>query len=280
MQLSERVQVSLPFETEDELDLYQKVVRPLRQNRQLRQTLLDLLSLVRDKPLEVEALLNGENLVAQDQYAKDFMNDAKLLEQNLINVNSKLNQTYHGMASTPVDSMLSGIIKNSLHQTQNLETSQPATPEPATPEPGVLNTDELKQQITQSVMDSVLPSIKNMLDDLKKESITHNNNTTPISAPVPEDKPIFNPLNPTKPVSPQPTQPTPEPVTEPLEPAPTSGFQIRDFDEDEEDLLNLGNTENSSTQNLQSVEQEPTNLDSANDFITKMMLEAAQNSLG
>ena len=275
MQLSERVQVSLPFETEDELDLYQKVVRPLRQNRQLRQTLLDLLSLVRDKPLEVEALLNGENLVAQDQYSKDFINRAKLLEQNLINVNSKLHQTYHDMASTPVDSMLSGIIKNPLHQTQNLETSQPATPEL-----GVLNTDELKQQITQSVMNSVLPSIKTMLDDLKKESITHNNNTTPISAPVPEDKPIFTPPTPTKPVSPQPTQPTPEPVTEPLEPAPTSGFQIRDFDEDEEDLLNLGNTENTSTQNLQSVEQEPTNLDAENDFITKMMLEAAQNSLG
>lgn len=275
MQLSERVQVSLPFETEDELDLYQKVVRPLRQNRQLRQTLLDLLSLVRDKPLEVEALLNGENLVAQDQYAKDFINKAKLLEQNLINVNNKLHQTYHGMASTPVDSMLSGIIKNPLNQTQNIETSQHTALEP-----GVLNTDELKQQITQSVMDSVLPSIKNMLDDLKKESITHNNNTTPISAPVPEDKPIFTPHTPTKPVNPQPTQPTPEPVTEPLEPAHTSGFQIRDFDEDEEDLLNLGNTENSSTQNLQSVEQEPTNLDSANDFITKMMLEAAQNSLG
>ena len=275
MQLSERVQVSLPFETEDELDLYQKVVRPLRQNRQLRQTLLDLLSLVRDKPLEVEALLNGENLVAQDQYAKDFMNDAKLLEQNLINVNSKLNQTYHGMASTPVDSMLSGIIKNPLNQTQNLEMSQLTAVEP-----GVLNTDELKQQITQSVMDSVLPSIKNMLDDLKKESITQNNNTTPISAPVPEDKPIFTQPNPTKPVNPQPTQPTPEPVTKPLEPAPTSGFQIRDFDEDEEDLLNLGNTENSSTQNLQSVEQEPTNLNAENDFITKMMLEAAQNSLG
>lgn len=275
MQPSERVQVSLPFETEDELDLYQKVVFPLRQNRQLRQTLLDLLSLLRDKPLEIEALLNGENLAAQDEYAKDFMDEARLLEQNLININSKLNQTYHGLATTPVDSILSSMV-------QEQQTPQPdiTVPTPTHPDTGVLNTEEIKQQITKSVLDAVLPNIKDMLDDLKTGIISQQQSTpTHPDTPI---EPLSSSTQPTTNFEPKPKliQESVKPVTPPLEPATSSGFKIRDFDEEDEDLLNLDNNTVSGGTKVQSQPVKPTPSDTDTDFITKMMMEAAESSLG
>lgn len=275
MQPSERVQVSLPFETEDELDLYQKVVFPLRQNRQLRQTLLDLLSLLRDKPLEIEALLNGENLVAQDEYAKDFMDEARLLEQNLININSKLNQTYHGLATTPVDSILSSMI-------QDQQTPQPdiTVPAPTQSDTGVFNTEEIKQQITKSVLDTVLPNIKDMLDDLKTGIISQQQST-----PTHQDTPIEPLSSSTQPTTnfepkPQLIQESVKPDSYPLEPNTSSGFKIRDFDEKDEDLLNLDNNTVSGGTKVQSQPVKPTPSDTDTDFITKMMMEAAESSLG
>ena len=253
-----RVQVSLNFDDENTIETYNKVVVPLRENKQLRNTIIDLLSLYRDRPLEIEALLNGENLVAQDEYAREFMTSAQSLEINLNRLENKMNNLHHNL-----DESLSGGILQNLSVNQSPIDSQSGVLSPTTKETQQLpDLSELKQELTREIMSAVLPSMKNMLDDFTKSISAQSNTDLEIPKYTSNTTSEIPQYKPTKASTSQSVPNDSDNVSTETKP------QYRILDLEEEDETPTKTEELGDDDSLDE------------DFIVQMMAQAADSSLG
>lgn len=260
----ERVQVSLNFETDYDLETYDEVIVGLKENKQLRSTILELLGLLKDKPLEVEALLNGENLVPQDDYAKNFLADARNLENKIQQIDLLLNEKYKNMSQDSTSDLLGNLSKSEV----GVLKSNSNKPEEEIDNPK-LDIKGLKEEISRDVVSQLLPNIKDMLDDFKSSMSLGISSDTIISEKEHKSS-VEN-------VHVQTEKPKEQIVEKPSSDKDnvSSNSKFRIFDIDEDDILKQDKQESSLEP---FVEDEEDSMDM--DYITKMLSEASEQSLG
>lgn len=116
--MSKRIQTSLNFETQEELEVFEELVKPLKTNNQLRQTLISLLTLYHKYPAVIEGLHRGGEVTVADP-------DTQALQDKVSHAQTKLDLfgLYLANIGDTVDSLSPANIDATLNNFKQVEAT-------------------------------------------------------------------------------------------------------------------------------------------------------------
>lgn len=198
--MSKRQQISLEFETTEELETYENLVLPLKNNRQLKSTLVELLNMYYHNMALFEALSLGGTFTATNPLAEDFMQQTEKATSKLEMFELFLNQTSATVESFNPDNITDTTLKfKRFENTVNSITDGKVNPSDIDFEPQtqtMSNLEPVQQTPTQAVapqinMEELTASLsKALLPDLLKAMQQQAPQVQQTSAPTPVPTPV------------------------------------------------------------------------------------------
>lgn len=198
--MSKRQQISLEFETTEELETYENLVLPLKNNRQLKSTLVELLNMYYHNMALFEALSLGGTFTATNPLAEDFMQQTEKATSKLEMFELFLNQTSATVESFNPDNITNTTLKfKRFENTVNSITDGKVNPSDIDFEPQtqtMSNLEPVQQTPTQAVapqinMEELTASLsKALLPDLLKAMQQQAPQVQQTSAPTPVPTPV------------------------------------------------------------------------------------------
>lgn len=156
--MGKRVQVSLNFESEEELATFEDVVIPYKRNQQLRPLLLGLLNLVQTNPEVMEALLDGEKVIPFDKNAQNYLDTASKLDQSAKEFDQNVSSLGADLKLLSGDDVVDAVLN-----AKNKRLKENAPEVQSSLNPSIV--EEIKKIVSDSLKDAVGKTLVNSADD-------------------------------------------------------------------------------------------------------------------
>lgn len=165
------MQTSLHFETTEEIEVFEQLVKPLRDNNQLRQTLISLLVLYHKHPAVIEGLHRGGQVTVADAVTQELQDKVSLVQTKV-----DLFNIYLDNVSSDIDQLSPENIDQTLTQFKAFEQStlQTEVPEVQSVQE-VPATSDLKEYIASIIREEMnlvkqeLTGVREIPTDLQPE---------------------------------------------------------------------------------------------------------------
>ena len=178
------MQTSLHFETTEEIEVFEQLVKPLRDNNQLRQTLISLLVLYHKHPAVIEGLHRGGQVTVADTVTQELQDKVSLVQTKV-----DLFNIYLDNVSNDIDQLSPENIDQTLEQFKAFEHSTMQTEAPEIQQmQEVPAASDLKEYIASIIREEMnlvkqeLVGVREVTTDLQPEI----KETTVLLVPEPE----------------------------------------------------------------------------------------------
>lgn len=178
------MQTSLHFETTEEIEVFEQLVKPLRDNNQLRQTLISLLVLYHKHPAVIEGLHRGGQVTVADAVTQELQDKVSLVQTKV-----DLFNIYLDNVSSDIDQLSPENIDQTLAQFKAFEHSTMQTEAPEIQQmQEVPAASDLKEYIASIIREEMnlvkqeLAGVREVTTDLQPEI----KETTVLLVPEPE----------------------------------------------------------------------------------------------
>lgn len=154
--MGKRVQLSLHFNTQEELQVYESLVKPLKNNKQLRLTLVELLKVYAKFPTEMLTLVNNpRSFIVKDKEMEEFTDKIQEVETQLNLFSFFLEQT-----TDTVESLSPENIEDTLENYKSFRESAEKE--------GLVSPQGIQESISIDKVDISDHVIREMEDKIKK----------------------------------------------------------------------------------------------------------------